>query len=374
MTGTKRRRRVLRSFVGTAVPAMVFLAGCPNECAPAAPSAERAIQRAAEAIEAAAPAPEPASTPAPAPTAAPAPAPAAPTPAPTQGRASGQGEQASSPPSGTLFSESFEDPGAFAARFDHGWSGEVHAGSAFGADANDWQGDHDANCGEPNGTSRTIHLGEGDSQAATAQAFYACLPGGDPAKGHVMTSVNTEGYVIAWFSPKQAFNNVHQVCWDQNLTDLGGGKWTQVLFLTPSDLRGDSADLGFTSPEFPAEDGPSSPRGEGAFGVKMFQGGMSAWQDGAFGGGLSGETTSDKAPRYQHCVTDLENGRLAVTIAQPDKSVVKGEIAGSIPNGAIRVVFEDDNYNPDKHFSTTEEKTRDESGLYTWHWDNIQIS
>ena len=81
-----------------------------------------------------------------------------------------------------------------------------------------------------------------------------------------------------------------------------------------------------------------------------------------------------RRPRYQHCVTDLENGRLAVTIAQPDKSVVKGEIAGSIPNGAIRVVFEDDNYNPDKHFSTTEEKARDESGLYTWHWDNVQIS
>ena len=172
MSGTKRRTRVLRSFVGTAVPAMVFLAGCPNECAPAAPSAEQAIQRAAEAIEAAAPAPEPEPAPAPAPTAAPTPAPtpapaAVPAPAPTQGRASsGQGEQASAPASGSLFSESFEDPGAFAARFDHGWSGEVHAGSAFGDDANDWQGDHDANCGEPNGTSRTIHLGEGDSQAA----------------------------------------------------------------------------------------------------------------------------------------------------------------------------------------------------------------
>ena len=52
-----------------------------------------------------------------------------------------------------------------------------------------------------------------------------------------------------------------------------------------------------------------------------------------------------------------------------------GEIAGSIPDGPIRVVFEDDNYNPDKHFSATEATDRDSSGLgYTWHWDNIQIS
>ena len=38
------------------------------------------------------------------------------------------------------------------------------------------------------------------------------------------------------------------------------------------------------------------------------------------------------------------------------------------------MVFEDDNYNPDKHFSASEAKSRDSSGLYTWHWDNIQIS
>jgi hypothetical protein len=189
-----------------------------------------------------------------------------------------------------------------------------------------------------------------------------------------MTSVNTEGYVIAWFSPKQTFNDVHQVCWDQNLTDLGGGKWTQVVFLTPNDIAGNSSDLGFTSPEFPADAGPSSPRGDAPFGVKMFRGGLDAWQNGAFAGHLSGATTKDKAPRYQHCVTDLGNGRMSVSIAQPNGSVVKGEIAGSIPNGPIRVVFEDDNYNPDKHFSTSRAQPRDGSGLYTWHWDNIQIS
>ena len=98
-----------------------------------------------------------------------------------------------------------------------------------------------------------------------------------------MTSVNTEGYVVAWFSPKETFTNVHQVCWDQNLTDLGGGKWTQVVFLTEAEMGEDSSDLGFTSPEFPDNGGPSTPRGDAAFGVKMFEGGLVAWSsDGAF--------------------------------------------------------------------------------------------
>jgi len=46
-------------------------------------------------------------------------------------------------------------------------------------------------------TSRTITIGAG--AAGKSGVFYACLPGGDPAKGHLMTSVNTTGYNIAWF-------------------------------------------------------------------------------------------------------------------------------------------------------------------------------
>ena len=60
--------------------------------------------------------------------------------------------------------------------------------------------------------------------------------------------------------------------------------------------------------------------------------------------------------------------------APPNGSRSSGTVSGSIPNEPIRVVFEDDNYNPDKHFSTSRENARDSSGLYTWHWDNIQIS
>ena len=62
--------------------------------------------------------------------------------------------------------------------------------------------------------------------------LWWCAPGGDPAKGHLMTGMNTAGYNIVWFSPKVEFTDVRRVCWDQNLTELGGGKWTQVVIAT----------------------------------------------------------------------------------------------------------------------------------------------
>ena len=105
------------------------------------------------------------------------------------------------------------------------------------------------------------------------------MPGGDPDKGHMMTSVNTEGYVTAWFSPKQTFHNVTKVCWDQNITDLGGGKWTTINFLTAAEYAG-KTDLGYTSADFPRNGGASSPQGAAANGVKVFRGGMNSYTNG----------------------------------------------------------------------------------------------
>jgi hypothetical protein len=279
-----------------------------------------------------------------------------------------------------VFAEDFSSPSAFSGRFDHGWSGEVQAGMLFGANKNDWAGDHDGMCGDPNATSRAVHVtppgNEPGAPAGSAknveQAFYSCAPGGDAAKAHLMTSVNTEGYVIAWFSPKQTFTNVRTVCWSQNLTDEGGGKWTQVVFLTGSEVQRSGGDLGFTSPEFPNTGGPSTPQGTAQFGVKMFHGGMQTWANGGFVDGVGGQVTGDKAPRYRHCVTDNGNGTLGVTIAQPGGSTVSATVRGSIPDGPIRVVFEDDNYNPDKHFDFS--GNAGPNHTYTWHWDDIQIS
>lgn len=281
-------------------------------------------------------------------------------------------------PAGSAFSEDFSNPAAFATRFDHGWSGEVQAGALFGDAAQNWAGDHDMACGEPNGTHRTIHVtppaGEPGAPAGSRkdveQVFYPCAPGGDAGKAHVMTSVNTEGYVTAWFSPRQTFTDVTRVCWDINLTDLKGGKWTLVNFLTPAEYQGET-DLGYTSPDFAPVNGPSSPQGDAANGIKWFAGGGHVYNDHRMGATVGGATTADKAARFQHCVTDNGNGTLTLTRAQPNGSTLTNLVAGSIPDGPIRVVFVDDSYNPDKHQEPS--VARNSSVGYTWHWDNVRV-
>jgi len=267
------------------------------------------------------------------------------------------------------FSEDFSVPSTFSERFDHGWSGEWNAGSMFHEERNDWHADHGMMCEDPNTSHRAIHLTS--QEQANDAAFYYCVPDGDSGKAHLMTSVNTEGYVTVWFSPKQTFHDVSRVCWDQNITDLGGGKWTIVNFLTAAEYRG-KVDLGYTSPDFPKNGGPSSPQGPAANGVKIFRGEMNSYTDSKLHGGARGVTVSDKAARYKHCVSDNRNGTLMTTMAQPNGGIISRIVTGSIPKGDIRVEFADDSYNPDKHFDL-KGVPPNSSNLYTWHWDNIQI-
>jgi hypothetical protein len=243
-----------------------------------------------------------------------------------------------------------------------------------------WLGDHDGSCGDPNGTSRTITMGVGP--AGKEPLFYPCLPGGDPAKGHVMTSVNSSGYNIAWFSPKQYFSNVTRVCWDQNLTDLGGGKWTQVVLVSRADAERMNGDLGFVGPGFEDPNGPSTASfpSPSTGGAKMFKGGFEIWRGAPGGDGMSGitgqmgggMTTSDKAPRYQHCMVDNNNGTVTLSQARPNGTTATQTVSGNLPDGEVRVVFEDDTYNADKHFDDSLHAGPNHT--YTWHWDNIQIT
>ena len=107
------------------------------------------------------------------------------------------------------FSEDFKTPTSYKERFDYGWSGEWNAGSMFGVNRNDWHADHGMMCENPNSSHRTIHV-TSQEQARDAAVYY-CMPGGNEDKGHMMTTVNTEGYVTVWFSPKQIFRNVSKV-------------------------------------------------------------------------------------------------------------------------------------------------------------------
>jgi hypothetical protein len=268
--------------------------------------------------------------------------------------------------SGLAFSEDFSTPSAFWERFDHGWSGEWNAGSMWGGERNNWHADHGMMCENPNTSYRTIHLAS--QEQANDAAFYYCMPDGDPAKGHMMTSVNTLGYVTVWFSPKQTFHDVSKVCWDQNITDLGGGKWTTINFLTAAEYAG-KTDLGYASAALKS---PSSPQGPAPNGVQVFRGGMISYTNGQSHAGARGVMVSDKAARYKHCVIDNGNGTLTTTIAQPNGKKVSRIVTGNIPEGDIRIEFADDNYDPDKHFDA-KGVAPNSSDLYTWHWDNIQI-
>lgn len=299
------------------------------------------------------------------------------------------------PPSGLQFSEDFASAGSFLSpvgnstdcgpRFNCGWGGEVNAGRLNGDWAQDWAGDHsrppagstDGMCGDPNDTSRVVHVnppaGEPGAPSGSvkdvSQAFYWCANG----TGHMMTSVNTEGYVTVWFAPRQIFTNVHRVCWDVNLTDPVGSMWIAVNFLTP-DLYQGRTDLGYTTPEFPSN--PSSPAGAAPNGISTFNG-FRSYTNGEFHGGPGNPGgITDKAGRYQHCVVDNENGILTLTQARPAQNgqparVISIDTAGAIPNGSIRVEFAHDLYNPDKHQDPP--ICRDCGPEYTWHWDNIQI-
>jgi hypothetical protein len=371
----KKRARLVRSVVGVALPAMVFLSGCPDQCAPAAPTADQAAMPAPAAAPAAAqPAPS-----APTTTRAAATTPTTRAAGPTTTRAVAQ-TPTPPPPSGLMFSEDFVTTSAFYQRFDHGWSGQDPATwPDSSGPVRSWLGDHDAACGNPMETSRTITISRGP--AGKEAVFYPCLPGGDPAKGHVMTSVNTAGYNIAWFSPKQYFTNVRRVCWDQNLTDLGGGKFTQVVLVTKADAEKYDDDLGFVGPGFEDPSGPSTSSFPSANtgGAHMFKGSFEIWRGvpGTDGnGGITGElgggvTTSDKAARYQHCMIDNENGTVTLSQARPDGTTATKTVTGDLPDGEVRVVFEDDTYNADKHFDASERPGPNHP--YTWHWDNIQI-
>lgn len=284
------------------------------------------------------------------------------------------------PPSAAAFVDDFSTDTLSAGRYDFGWSGQDPATwPSWAFPVLDFDGDHDMACNGPT-TSRHIHLDVG--QAGKRGVWWWCAPGGDPAKGHLMTGVNTAGYNIAWFSPKQWFSDVHRVCWDQNLTDLGGGKWTQVVLVSEADVARYNGDLGFTGPGFQDSNGPTTGvhPSSGTGGAKMFRGTFEIWRGGSFTGAMDWwswdgqhsriEGFADKAARFTHCMVDNENGTVTLTQERPDGRTVSQTVNGDLPDGRVRVAFQDDNYNPDKHDGTSSAG----DPRYSWHWDQIEIS
>ena len=140
----------------------------------------------------------------------------------------------------------------------------------------------------------------------------------------------------------------------------------------PSDRGTGGFDLGYTSPEF-RQDAPNNgifPEGGTLAGMKDEGGTVSWFQDqdnwGTQFAGWPGASTTDKAARYTHCLANQPNNVVQLTQATPDGTRTI-DMTGQIPSGPVRVVFEDDNYDPRK------DEARYDSNVLTWHWDNIQV-
>lgn len=245
-----------------------------------------------------------------------------------------------------------------------------------------WNGDHAAGapCGGPT-TSRVIHWPDppGDETPTRTtdpgEVAYWCAPGGT-GTGHLMTSFKTGGYAHIDFAPKQTFSDVRRVCWDQNVTNLGNRKWTQVAIAPKATADAVAPRLDWTHPGFRDNGGPASwglPLDGGVFLFSTIQGNAETFTDGMQSGlGYDNDTTvADKAKRVVTCLVDRQNGQVEVRQQRADGSMDISLLPGRFPTGEVKVVFQDVTYNPDKALQENPPLVPD---FYTWHWDNLVVS
>ena len=229
-----------------------------------------------------------------------------------------------------------------------------------------WQGDHNMACEAPT-TNRDVHVhwDQGDNlRTDPGELVWWCGPGG-PATGHLMTSMDTPGYGQVDFTPDRTFDQVDKVCWSQNMTDMGPRKWVQVVVIPEAHFQANGERLDYVAPWLQA--GPGS-RGvriagddflfEGTGGtarVHVGQNQLDTDFSDPFG-------VADKARRFKHCLIDQGNGTIRIEAERLTTTKVR-ILDGAIPDGPVRVIFQDDNYNPRKSGAES----------FTWHWDDLRV-
>jgi hypothetical protein len=233
-------------------------------------------------------------------------------------------------------------------------------------------GDHDMNCGDPNATHRDLKTANPDWH----QYFWYCMPGGNPAAGHMMTGFDWTGYGIFSFSPNQVMNNVHKVCWSVNATDEGGGKWTNMQVIPEALYQRFAPRMDYVVPGFntdgqvgdfsiQAGDHP----GTDVFGIKDFRGTQTLFVGGnvPWDSGTQSYTTTDHAARFQHCLENTSATTSHLMVNRPDGSVSMYNLPRAIPQGQVRIIFQDDMYDPPKRDGYNPQNV-------TFHWDDVSIS
>ena len=259
-----------------------------------------------------------------------------------------------------------------------------------------FHGDHNMTCEGPT-TVRDVAFGGNRRPARLLAAVLALRPRRRPGQGSLMTGVDTLGYNIAWFSPKPMFTNVTKVCWDINVTQMSRRKWTQVLFVgrcrrdplpgghgrpdrgRRRHARGTGGfDLGYTSPDFRDTDGAEHrdpPAGRHARRVQDHWTAIAdvvpepghvddAEFDGP--GNMLQRRSPTRRPGSSTACRTSPNNVVRLTQADADAAHGSFDMAGQIPQHPVRVVFQDDNYDP-------AEGRAYNPNVMTWHWDNIQV-
>jgi hypothetical protein len=283
-----------------------------------------------------------------------------------------------------------------------------------------FQGQHNHACEAPT-TRRTLR----NDGTHHEDFFWHCAPNG-PDSGHFMTAGNTTGgYAQTIFSPNQTFTDVREICWDQSMLPLPR-RWMQVIVVpesvylangwhpppphvfarTAAPLPTPSAPY-FNRPDDPTPNGPlmnyanpglqSSPAsntlaagpsfihpdwGPHFNGLADFEANWApqwdayllAFDEGAISqfskhGEVSGGgpvNTDDPAPRFTQCLEDLGNGQIRHSNELPNGQTRVLTLAGELPDGPVRVIFQDANYNPTKHGGSA-------PAHLTWHWDDIVV-
>ncbi len=257
------------------------------------------------------------------------------------------------------FMETFDTPASLD-RFDYA----VHHAWTANPTDDTWIGDHDTSCGAPE-PGRTIT----NPTRIDGKTYYPGMR--DPVvywcREHMMTTFNTNHYAQVDFAPKQEFDDVDRICWDQNRTDLGSRHWTQLVVVPLDTFEANNGRFDYVASRF-------SPDGPGKYGIHPtdetlmveFGKGKPRVQIGQSVqdiNGLAWSAGSDKATRYEHCVENTGTG-LRVTIDGGTGPEVYN-YQGSIPSGGVRVVLQQDLYNPDKSPGV--------ANAYTLHWDNLII-
>ena len=275
------------------------------------------------------------------------------------------------PPAGLLYQNSFSSPSDLDRLVF-----ELHRGApnAIDSDVRVFNGDHDMSCGAPT-TVRTVH-----ESTKSEWVWYCGAPAvADP---HFMTGMNTNSYNVISFAPLNGATPIfpgtaNEICWNQNLTQLGGRKWINVAVISDDTYNADPGQMVIVNPDHAGNVGtpgfPSDPPGRVVSGDDFLY--VAVKNTVTYHSPLGYqfdwtllEIGADKATRYRNCLKDNGNGTVTRTQARPGGVTNTSTMPGRFPAGPRVFIIEDVSYSPDK------DDTQGAVDPYTWHFDQIEIS